>query len=515
MDIQKLLSQEEIAICKKEQEFLIGLGIEKSIKDIAIAHNFVQLQKKESINLSILKEYEMILLDENETTITIARKENLTKILKEDLETKIHKKVRLIVIPANEFNEKYNKIFTIDQNQLAEKIRAYNDDELDKKAVLEIYEDVLKEAIFLSVSDIHINEYSEYSWIRYRINGTLEQKYIISKELVSRIALIIKELSNLDIVQTSSIQSSSFSKSFFGRSVDFRVEFAPSQYGENIVIRILDKDINYKPIYEIFPKSHPISKYLYPYLKLKDGFFLVVGPTGSGKTTTLNAIISNRDRLKESIYTIEDPIEYKIDFVTQYQVQESTDRTFAKLLKSIMRQDPDVIVVGEMRDASSIDSALKASHSGHMVYSTLHTRNAFLAIQRIKDEKGDLFILANSLSAIIAQRLVPKLCECKVVEDNPKAKTFFKTIIDGYKKNGCIKCNFSGLNGRELLVDSIFVPNEANVKKLFYKALQTNDFSEVRQKLHILSYYDCAKYLYINGICDFETLHIELKSLGT
>jgi type II secretory ATPase GspE/PulE/Tfp pilus assembly ATPase PilB-like protein len=515
MNIENRLTKEQLRVCKKEYDYLLSMGIDRPLYDIALTHNFIEPMQQERIDFSIIKEYEIIIISETPSRLTVARKEKLNSNIVKEIESRLHKKLVQKIIPANEFNEKFKKIFTIDTDFLEEQIRAFNDDELDKREVIRIYESILQEAIFLNVSDIHLNEYNEYAWIKYRIDGKIHQKHIVSKELFSRISLIIKESSNLDIVQTLDIQSASFHRVFLNNHIDFRIEIAPSQYGENIVIRVLNKDKNFKNIKTIFPQSHPISKYLYPYLNLKDGFFLVVGPTGSGKSTTLNAMIIDRDRLNESIYTIEDPIEYKIDFVTQYQVNEHIDLSFAKILKSIMRQDPDVIMVGEMRDAESINSALKASHSGHMVYSTLHTKNAFLAIQRIKEENGDIFILANSLSAVIAQRLIPRLCNsCKVKHNSAKAKKFFGSEKIGYKKVGCIKCGFSGLSSRELLVDTIFVPNDTKTKKLLYQALKDNNFDSVMDRLHIFSYYDSAKYLYESGLCDFETLFYELKSLG-
>jgi type II secretory ATPase GspE/PulE/Tfp pilus assembly ATPase PilB-like protein len=276
----------------------------------------------------------------------------------------------------------------------------------------------------------------------------------------------------------------------------------------------LDKSNNLKSLEQLFPTHHPMHEHLFRFVNLKNGFFLTVGPTGSGKTTTLNAIISQRDRLHEIIYTIEDPIEYKIDFVTQFQVNEDIGFTFSSAIKSVMRQDPDVIVIGEMRDKESISTALKAAHSGHMVYSTLHTTNAYMALERIRDEGGDLFILAYSLSGVIAQRLVPKLCECKTATADESGKNYFKSNKTGYQKRGCIKCNFSGYTGRILLTDMVFIPSDMKTRYSFYMALKNSSVLKAWDKLITFSYYESAKYLFEQGLCDYDTLTLELLSLG-
>ena len=218
--------------------------------------------------------------------------------------------------------------------------------------------------------------------------------------------------------------------------------------------------------------------------------------------------------MHEIIYTIENPIEYKIDFITQYQVNEEIDFTFTAAMKSIMRQDPDVIVIGEMRDKESIHTALKAAHSGHMVFSTLHTPNAYMALERIRDEGGDLFILAYSLSGVIAQRLVLKLCECKNKTINQDGKKYFKSKQLGFEKNGCMKCNFTGYKGRVLLTDMVFIPPDMKTRYSFYMALKNSSVLKAWDELITFSYFQSAQYLFENGICDYDTLISELLSLG-
>lgn len=515
MNLKNLLTPKQLEISQKEQEYYRRIGVIKSISQIAIEHNF--LQKKEqslSYSLELIKEYDIIISKEDENSFHIETKELLGTKRVAQLEKQLSKSIIQKTIPVREFKEKFEHLISIDPEIIEKKINKFNSFDADDTEILELFRMILKYGVKNRVSDIHINAYEEFSWLRYRINGKINAKYLLNKELAQRFSLIIKEKSNLDLVNVLTPQSGGFSDSFSEDFVDFRVEIAPSNFGENIVIRILDKSNNLKSLSQLFPKKHPMYEHIQMFANQKNGFFLTVGPTGSGKTTTLNAIITQRDRLNEIIYTLEDPIEYKIDFVTQYQINESIDFTFDKAMKSVMRQDPDVIVIGEMRDKESIKIALKAAHSGHMVYSTLHTTNAYMALERIRDEGGDLFILAYSLSGVIAQRLVLKLCDCKTKTSDEKGQNYFSTKDIGYEKKGCVRCNFSGYSGRVLLTDMVFVPPDMKTRYSFYMALKNSTVLKAWDNLITFSYYQSAKYLFESGICDYETLRLELLSLG-
>jgi len=515
MNLKKILTPKQIEICKKEHYYYQQIGVEKKILQIAMEHNF--LQKKEqtdNYSLDLIKEYEIIILDESDDSFSIGIKELLGPKRLGELEKKLHKKVVQQTLPVREFSEKYEAILSVDPDLIEKRIKQFNAFDTQESELLELFEMILQHGVKHRVSDIHINTYEEFSWLRYRLDGKIDAKYLLNHELARRFALIIKEKSNIDLINVQLPQSGGFTQLFSEELVDFRVEIAPSYYGENIVIRILDKSNNVKSLTQLFPKSHPMYEHIYRFVNQKNGFFLTVGPTGSGKTTTLNAIITQRDRLNEIIYTIEDPIEFKIDFVTQYQVNASIGFGFADTMKSVMRQDPDVIVIGEMRDKESIHTALKAAHSGHMVFSTLHTTTAYMALERIRDEGGDLFILAYSLSGVIAQRLVPKLCTCKTALSDTKAKEYFKSSVNGYVKQGCVKCNFSGYSGRVLLSDMVFIPSDMKTRYSFYMALKNSTVLKAWDNLITFSYFQSAQYLFEQGLSDYDSLISELFSLG-
>ncbi|MBL0708154.1 MAG: Flp pilus assembly complex ATPase component TadA [Sulfurimonas sp.] len=515
MNPKKLLTSEQMEICKQESLYYQRIGIEKNILQIAIEHDFIKKPQKSIYhNFEIIKKYEIIISNEDETTFYIERKELMGPIQLVELENKLGKKVVQKTIPVREFTKKFHAVLSVDTDIVERKIKKFNALDADDSEILELFKMILIDGVKNEVSDIHINAYKDFSWLRYRKDGKIEAKHLLNRELSQRFALIIKERSNIDLIDVKTPQSGSFSDELSGSVVDFRVEIAPSDFGENIVIRILDKSNNTKLLSELFPKTHPMSEHLFYFINQNNGFFLIVGATGSGKTTTLNAIINQRDRLHEIIYTLEDPIEYKIDFVTQYQINEEIGFSFSTAMKSVMRQDPDVIVIGEMRDKQSIQIALKAAHSGHMVFSTLHTTNSYMALERIRDEGGDLFILAYSLSGVIAQRLVLKLCECKVKCDEEKGKKYFNSKEFGYKKNGCMRCNFTGYDARVLLTDMVYIPSDMKTRYSFYMALKNSTVLKAWDKFITFSYFQSAKYLFENGICDYDTLIKELLSLG-
>ena len=515
MNLNSILTSKQIAICKEEKAYYQRIGVKKNILQIAIEHNFVQKKKKSlSYSLDLIKKYEIVITDEDKVNFYIECKELIGPKRLAALQKQLQKKVIQKTIPVREFNEKFEALLSVDPDVIEKRVKQFNALDADDTEILELLRMILRHGIKNEVSDIHINAYADFSWLRYRINGKVHAKYLLNHELSRRFSLIIKEKSNIDLINVKTPQSGGFSENFSKDMVDFRIEIAPSNFGENIVIRILDKSNNLKTLAQLFPSKHPMAEHIFKFVNQKNGFFLTVGPTGSGKTTTLNAIINQRDRLNEIIYTLEDPIEYKIDFVTQYQINEDIGFGFDVAMKSVMRQDPDVIVIGEMRDKASIHIALKAAHSGHMVYSTLHTTNSYMALERIRDEGGDLFILAYSLSGVIAQRLVLKLCECKNKTMDQKGKKYFKSNRLGYEKNGCVRCNFTGYSGRVLLTDMVFIPSDMKTRYSFYMALKNSTVLKAWDDLITFSYFQSAQFLFENGLCDYDTLILELLSLG-
>ena len=346
---------------------------------------------------------------------------------------------------------------------------------------------ILRQAMSERVSDIHLELFDERVSLRFRIDGSLYERTSPPKEAVAAIISRIKILSKLDIAEKRLPQDGSFAVKYHNRTVEFRVSVCPTVFGEKLVIRILDKGTGTLTVdglgFEPRQKKDFLEAAAMPH-----GLIFLTGPTGSGKTTTLNAVLSTIKTPELNFMTLEDPVEYKLDGISQVQVKSQIGLTFAAGLRSFLRQDPDVILVGEVRDSETAEACLKAAMTGHLVLSTLHTNEAIGAIPRLTDMGIEPFLLASSLALVAAQRLIRVLCPyCKVpylpTQDvinqilqesglSPKDQsswTFFKAT-------GCPKCANTGYKGRKAIYE-VFKINEA-MRNTIYK---TKDLIELRK----------------------------------
>ena len=332
----------------------------------------------------------------------------------------------------------------------------------ESPAVLKLIDIVLKSAIFAGASDIHIEATEKSCIIRIRVDGILRQSFTFDKDIFNPLASRMKLLSNLDIAEKRKPQDGRFSATVSKKDFDFRVSTLPTIFGESIVLRILDKS---KAMIRL--EDAGMSKFCYDKfseaIKVPYGIVLVTGPTGSGKTTTLYGAINAIKDVKDKIITVEDPVEYQMSGLQQVNVRERVGLGFADALKSILRQDPDKIMIGEIRNQETLRIAIQAALTGHLVLSTLHTNDAISSISRILDMGIEEYLVSGALVAIQAQRLVRKICtQCKVkttldplllkeVEQYlPENPTF-------YKGEGCKECGHSGYAGREMISEVLTV----------------------------------------------------------
>ena len=296
-----------------------------------------------------------------------------------------------------------------------------------------------------NASDIHIESYEDIARVRYRINGVLMTVLSPRQKIVPLLISRIKVLAKLDIAEKRIPQDGRMSVLLGGRQIDLRISTLPSSFGERAVLRLLDKQ-GQKITVEKLGMNAKTVKQLENIIQRPHGIFLVTGPTGSGKTTTLYAALQKMDRLTRNIMTVEDPIEYNLPGISQTHVNLKTGMTFSKSLRALLRQDPDVILIGEIRDKETAEIAVQASLTGHLVLATLHTNTAIGAITRLRDLDVDSFLLSSTIRGILAQRLVRILC--------PKCR---KKIGDDYQAVGCDDCGNSGYLGRSGIYELISV----------------------------------------------------------
>lgn len=380
--------------------------------------------------------------------------------------------LNLVEMTASEFESKLTDAYQRDSSearQLMEDIGADNDDffslaeELpqsedlleseDDAPIIKLINAMLGEAIKEGASDIHIETFEKVLSIRFRVDGVLREVLSPSRKLAPLLVSRVKVMAKLDIAEKRVPQDGRISLRIGGRAVDVRVSTMPSSHGERVVMRLLDKNATRLDLHSLgmTAANHENFRQL---IKRPHGIILVTGPTGSGKSTTLYAGLQELNSNERNILTVEDPIEFDIDGIGQTQVNPKVDMTFARGLRAILRQDPDVVMIGEIRDLETAQIAVQASLTGHLVMSTLHTNTAIGAITRMRDMGIEPFLISSSLLGVLAQRLVRTLCsDCKEAYPADKEqKKLFNLQPDQeltlYRAKGCEKCNHKGYRGR-------------------------------------------------------------------
>ncbi|MDA0650042.1 MAG: type II secretion system ATPase GspE [Proteobacteria bacterium] len=342
----------------------------------------------------------------------------------------------------------------IDLSRLVEELPDVGDlmDAEDDAPIIRLINAILSQAVKQQASDIHIETFEERLSVRYRVDGVLTEvlspKRMLAPLLVSR----LKVMAKLDIAEKRVPQDGRISVRIAGHGIDIRMSTIPSAYGERVVLRLLDKQSGQLNLSELRMNEQVDGRYR-DALSSPHGIILVTGPTGSGKTTTLYAGLSSINDSSRNILTIEDPVEYMLPGVGQTQVNPKVDMTFARGLRAILRQDPDVVMVGEIRDLETAEIAVQASLTGHLVLSTLHTNTAIGAVTRLQDMGVEPFLLSSSLLAVMAQRLVRLLClECREAYEPSDAECERLGVagesIQLYRARGCERCNMTGYRGR-------------------------------------------------------------------
>lgn len=333
----------------------------------------------------------------------------------------------------------------------------------DDAPIVRLLNAIIAESLKENASDIHIEPYEKEALVRFRLDGVLRTVLSPSIQIAPLLISRIKVMSKLDIAERRLPQDGRMAVRLGGRSIDLRVSTMPSSHGERVVMRLLDKEGGKQQTSDLgMPQK--TKEQLLDLISRPHGIILVTGPTGSGKTTTLYAALQQMDRQQRNIMTVEDPVEYDLPGISQTQINLRAGMTFARGLRAILRQDPDVILIGEIRDGETAEIATQASLTGHLVLSTLHTNTAAGAITRLQDLGVDSFLLASTVRGIASQRLVRKLClQCREkVQPNEFNRNLLK-LPEGaevYQACGCSECNNTGFIGRQALFELVSIDAE-------------------------------------------------------
>ena len=369
-----------------------------------------------------------------------------------------------------------------DLNALASGLPRTSDllDSQDDAPVIKLINGILQEAIRSRASDIHIEPYEQRLSVRFRIDGTLREMLSLPARLASLLVSRVKVMAQLDIAKKRVPQDGRFSLNLGERAIDVRVSTLPARHGERLVMRILEQDQSRLTLPELGMETQ-VLKAFQSALSRPNGIILVTGPTGSGKTTTLYAALSQLNDGSRNVLTVEDPVEYALDGIGQTQVNSQIGMTFAAGLRAILRQDPDVVMVGEIRDPETAEIAVQASLTGHLVLSTVHTNSAVAAIARLRDMGVEPFLLSSTITALVAQRLVRRLCSnCKTAYTPTSGELaelgLEKTSAYFYKPKGCSSCQDIGYASRLGIYEIVTLDDK--LRSMIHDGASENELSK-------------------------------------
>jgi type IV pilus assembly protein PilB len=434
----------------------------------------VSSENQHLISAELANHYKILPKESVEDTITLFVDETLAKEeAKEELELFLGKTVNFVNSPKHIIDRALSLYYRKDRTEVNTQ-KNFNVVESD------FLENLLQEAKSLKSSDIHCEIYEDSARIRYRMDGQLMERYKIEKDNYLELVNKIKIKSKLNITEKRLPQDGRITNDAY----DIRVSILPTLFGEKIVMRLLGQDASNIDLNTLGMESHELLSYEEA-VKKPNGILLISGPTGSGKTTTLYATLKLLNDSKRNIVTVEDPVEYTLRGINQVQLKEDIGLTFASALKSFLRQDPDIIMLGEIRDPETAMMAIRASLTGHLVLSTIHTNSAIGTISRLIDMGIPTYLIAETLNLSVAQRLIRKLCnDCKVeqnihLDDFPQNFKFPYEISKIYHSKGCNKCYHTGYKGRRAIYEVIWIDSHV------LKSIKENNLDDfLRAKKH-------------------------------
>ena len=477
----------------------------------------------ERVPLAQLQRFNALPISQNDLNITVVFSDPLNIDAQESIQRLFPRKPVQIAIATNKQIQAY--LFKIELKDSVKELVTNIRNELNSigtieeqqeaSSILQLIDVVLKACINGRASDIHIEPTERNCVVRGRVDGKLAEIFIFDKDIYPPLASRMKLLANLDIAEKRKPQDGRFSAYVGEREYDFRISTLPILYGESIVMRVLDKTKALVKLEEAGMDKESYGK-LHEALKSPFGILLVTGPTGSGKTTTLYGALNELRSVEEKVITVEDPVEYRMNLIQQVQVNANVGLSFAAALRSILRQDPDKIMIGEIRDHETLEIAIKAALTGHLVISTLHTNDSVSAIPRMADMGIEHYLISGAVVAIQAQRLVRRICDsCKTQADLPKSllDTYSKIIPEGtifYEGAGCRECNGSGYMGREMICE--VMPISEEISSLIAKEAGKDEILEQAYKDGFVGMFENGMQKAIDGVTTIDEILRVAKS---
>nr|WP_240841228.1 GspE/PulE family protein [Acidaminobacter sp. JC074] len=400
---------------------------------------------------------------------------------------------------AEEAAEEFTKEYKLEQDDIDKELLK----EINKAPVVRLVNTIIVQAAQSRASDIHIEPHDDYLRIRFRVDGDLQEVMKPAKQTHGAIVTRIKIMAKLDIAERRIPQDGRIEINVKGRDLDLRVSTIPTIHGEKVVIRLQDRTTFLKPIDEL--GLNDVNQHAFEeIIKARNGIVLVTGPTGSGKSTSLYAMLNELNDFKRNVMTVEDPVEYRMDGITQSQVNPKAGFSFPEGLRSMLRQDPDVIMVGEIRDTETAEIAVRAAITGHVVLSTLHTNNAIATINRLVDMGIKPYLVSSSIVAIISQLLVKKICpSCKVPYIPSQAELEMAGLknldlnVEFYKGAGCPHCKQTGYRGRTPIFE--ILQFDSDIRQMVTDGKSSNEIKRFLSSQGIRTLQDSCLELVLKG----------------
>ena len=510
---QGLLTEDEIADVLAQQLSLERIDLEKT---------FVEQDIARSIPKEVALKYTAIPIYMRDDKLVVAMSDPLNMFAIDDICFITQKKIQPAVATKKQIQKAIEIYYTKqDTDQAIEELkREFTDftegsqktemdltDDVQAAPAVRLTNSIINQAIATNASDIHIEPFENYVAVRYRVDGVLFESNRIPQSLYSAVSTRIKIMAGMNIAEKRLPQDGRIELETKGRSYDFRVSSLPTVFGEKIVIRVLDRT-TFDFTRDKLGFTERENEIMDNIIRMPYGIVLLTGPTGSGKTTTLYSLLSEVNTPDKNIVTIEDPVEYMLEGINQVQVNTKAGLTFAAGLRSILRQDPDIIMIGEIRDEETAQIAVRAAITGHLVLSTLHTNDAPGAITRLVDMGVEPYLVADAIVAVIAQRLVRKLCpNCKApykAEDNDKMILNLDKPVQLYRAVGCPACQNSGYRGRTAIHEVMMVGREH--RNIIARGGSAEEIREVAVRQGMVDLYESCRRLVLDGVTTIQEM---------
>lgn len=504
-----------------EEQIIEALGFQLGVPYIDISKTSIDIEVVKLIDESLAKRYLLIPISKSGENLKVAMLDPTNIFAVDDIRISTGLEINPIIATKKDITDAIEQYYDTEnakealeefekKDNILEEVEALNEmelTELNNAPVVKLVNSIIKQAANKKASDIHIEPFEKYVKVRFRIDGDLREIIAPSKSVHRALSIRIKIMAKMNIVEKRIPQDGRIEMMIDERTVDLRVSVLPTVNGEKIVIRLLDSENFMLSKKELGFTDGNLRKFDLM-IDNPNGIILVTGPTGSGKSTTLYTVLRELNDPMKNIITVEEPVEYKMDGVNQVNVNSEVGLTFANALRSILRQDPDVIMIGEIRDEETAQIAVRAAITGHLVLSTMHTNDTASTIARLVDTGVEPYLVSSALKGIAAQRLVKKICtSCKIAyeasQEEKKILGMSKTeILTLYKGKGCHNCNKSGYKGRIAIHELLSI--DVNLRNLIDKGSTTDELRKGTEKQEMTTLRENCIEITLKGITTIQ-----------